>query len=82
MCWLFKISWLQIYRLIAPIRRQFVWVLFKNAYCPGEEAALGIIVVSLTYTAYLWATLIAFCTNKEMAMVRTHILLSKELRLY
>ena len=31
-------------------------------YCLGEEAAMGIIVVSLPYTAYLWATLIAFCT--------------------
>ena len=29
-------------------------------YCPGKEAALGIIVVSLPCTAYLCGTLIAF----------------------
>ena len=30
-------------------------------YCPGKEAAMGIIVVSLTCTPYLWAALIALC---------------------
>ena len=30
-------------------------------YCPNKEAAMGIIVVSLPYTAYLWRALIAFC---------------------
>ena len=30
MRWLFKISWLQIYRLIAPIRIQFVLGAFKE----------------------------------------------------
>jgi len=30
-------------------------------YCPGKEAALGSIVVSLTYTAYLWGAFITFC---------------------
>ena len=29
-------------------------------YCPGEEAAIGIIVVSLPYTANLWATFMTF----------------------
>ena len=28
-------------------------------YCPGKEAALGSIVVSLTCTTYLWGSLIA-----------------------
>ena len=32
-------------------------------YCPGKEAAMGIIVVSLPCTAYLWAAFIRFCTN-------------------
>ena len=29
-------------------------------YCPGEEAAIGIIVVSLPYTAYRCGSLIMF----------------------
>ena len=29
-------------------------------YCPGKEAAMAGIVVSLPCTAYLWASLIAF----------------------
>ncbi|MBC7687471.1 MAG: hypothetical protein H7211_04755 [Aquabacterium sp.] len=29
-------------------------------YCPGKEAAMVIIVVSLPCTAYLWASLIVF----------------------
>ena len=29
-------------------------------YCPGKEAAMGIIVVSLTFTAYLCGALIAW----------------------
>ena len=33
---------------------------FYKSYCPGEEAALGIIVVSLTCTAYLYGALIVF----------------------
>ena len=41
-------------------------MVFKNQeaqngfYYPGKEAAPGIIVVSLPYTAYLWAALIVF----------------------
>ena len=31
-------------------------------FCPGEEAALGIIVVSLPCTAYLCGALTAFCS--------------------
>ena len=34
-------------------------------YCPNKEAAMGIIVVSLTYTAYHWGALIAFCCWSE-----------------
>jgi len=30
-----------------------------NVFCPNEESALVIIVVSLPFTAYHWATLIA-----------------------
>ena len=30
----------------------------ENVFCPGKEAAMVIIVVSLPCTAYLWATLI------------------------
>ena len=33
-------------------------------YCPNEEAAMGIIVVSLPCTTYLWATLITFYVLK------------------
>ena len=35
-------------------------VLRNPIFCPGKEAAMGIIVVSLTYTAYHWGSLIAF----------------------
>ena len=32
-------------------------------YCPNKAAAMVIIVVSLTYTAYLCGALISFCTS-------------------
>ena len=33
----------------------------NNFYCPGKDAAMGIIVVSLPCTAYQCGSLIAFC---------------------
>ena len=38
----------------------------ENVFCPGKEAAMVIIVVSLPCTAYLWATLI-------MLLIKTQI---------
>ena len=38
-----------------------------NFYCPGKAAAMGSIVVSLTCTAYQWATLIAFYGKVQQA---------------
>ena len=35
-------------------------------YCPGKEAAMGIIVVSLPCTTYLWAAFITFCTHHPL----------------
>ena len=33
-------------------------------FCPNEAAAMGNIVVSLPYTTYLWAALIALCFSR------------------
>ena len=46
-------------QLFMRLRRKFSPRKADVYYCPNKEAAMGIIVVSLTCTAYLWATLIA-----------------------
>ena len=40
--------------------RSYRFVISGANFCPNKAAALGNIVVSLTYTAYLWAALITF----------------------
>ena len=35
-------------------------IAYQQFYCPGKEASMGIIVVSLPYSAYLCGALIAF----------------------
>ena len=43
----------------------------KNFHCPGKEAALVIIVVSLTFTAYQCGSLITFYKGALPAIVET-----------
>ena len=45
-----------------------------NDYCPGKEAAMVIIVVSLSCTVYLWGAFIALCTKSQI-IVRIPMLL-------
>ena len=40
--------------------KHFIYLNYIKHFCPGK-AALGIIVVSLPYTAYHWGSLIVLC---------------------
>ena len=53
--------------------------IWGSIYCPGKEAAMGIIVVSLPCTAYLWAALIAFCwySRKDAKEQRSKFMLGQ-----
>ena len=49
-------------------------------YCPGKEAALGSIVVSLTCTKYLCGAFITLCSKTQLYVCRSSINLRKAIK--
>ena len=62
-------------RVFLQWRYIFLYI-FTGFNCPGEEAALVIIVVSLPYTAYHWGSLIVLwsyvCSLHFIHITRIH----------
>ena len=60
-------------KLLSQLKKCMLFFrLFNFFYCPGKEAAMWIIVVSLPFTEYLCGTFIVLCRGSKSLLSERH----------